>query len=173
METPNTSRHSTSDLDDPALKKVLAFLPVETYRAGETILTAGSKSGRLLILKSGAVVILKNSVEIARVKEPGAVFGEISALLNLPHTAEVRTLENSEFHVADAALLGKDPIALLHVAKILAWRLVVADEAFVELRGRLQSEQFVNFLNELAAAIEKARTTQPFRGRFFGQASDN
>ena len=34
-----------------------------------------------------------------------AVFGELSALLDQPHTADVRALETSKFHVADAALL--------------------------------------------------------------------
>jgi CRP-like cAMP-binding protein len=76
--------------------------------AGEAVLTAGSTSGRLLILKRGAVVILKGSVEIAKVKEPGAVFGEISALLDQPHTADVRALEDSQFYIADAALFGED-----------------------------------------------------------------
>ena len=101
-------------------EKIIAGLPLATYRAGETVLAAGSKSGRLLILKSGAVVILKDSIEIARVEESGAVFGELSALLDLPHTADVRALEDSQFHVADAALSVRDPVVLLQVAKILA-----------------------------------------------------
>ena len=52
---------------DDAFEKTLAVLPLTTYRAGETIMTEGSKSGRLLILKRGAVVILKDLIEIARV----------------------------------------------------------------------------------------------------------
>jgi hypothetical protein len=31
------------------------------------------------------------------------VFGELSVLLDQPHTADVRALEASQFHVADAA----------------------------------------------------------------------
>jgi len=81
-----------------------AALPLATYRAGETVLAAGSKSRRLLILKTGAVVVLKDSVEIARVDEPGAIFGELSALSDLPHTAGVRALEDAQFHIADATL---------------------------------------------------------------------
>jgi CRP/FNR family transcriptional regulator, cyclic AMP receptor protein len=42
------------------------------------------------------------------VMEPGAVFGELSALLNQPHTADVRTLEASEFRVAQADLLVEE-----------------------------------------------------------------
>ena len=54
------------------------------------MLAAGSRSGRLLILRNGAVAIIKDAIEIAKVAEPGAVFGELSALLDQPHTAGVR-----------------------------------------------------------------------------------
>ena len=88
--------------------KRLAALPLASYGPGETVFTEGTSAGRLLILKSGAVSIVKDGTAIARVAEPGAVFGELSALLDQPHSADVRTVEASEFHVADAAtLLGK------------------------------------------------------------------
>ena len=120
-----------------AFEKFLAVLPLVTYRAGETVLKAGSKTARLLILKRGEVVVIKDTIEIARVKEPGAVFGEISALLDQAHSADVRTLVDSQFHVADAAQLGKNPTAVLYVAKILARRLVAADESFIDLKKEL------------------------------------
>jgi CRP/FNR family cyclic AMP-dependent transcriptional regulator len=73
------------------------------------------------------------------VTEPGAVFGELSVLLDQPHTAEVRALEASQFHVADAAtLLREDPIALLYVATVLARRLDGANQALIELKRQLQ-----------------------------------
>ena len=59
----------------------LGALPIATYEAGETVLSAGSRTGRLLILKTGKVSVVKENVEIAKVAEPGAVFGELSALL--------------------------------------------------------------------------------------------
>ena len=105
MGTQNRTNEDAVGLDGAPFEKKLAALPLVTYRAGETVLTAGSKTGQLLILKTGTVVILKDSIEIARVEEPGAVIGELSALLDRPHTADVRILEDSQFHVADAALL--------------------------------------------------------------------
>ena len=99
--------------DIAVFQKRLAALPLATYQAGETVLTAGSTTGRLLILKEGAVEIIKEGVEIAKVTEPGAVFGELSVLLDKPHTADMRALEASQFHVADAAsLLAQDATAL-------------------------------------------------------------
>src|ERR1700756_154892 len=82
-------------------QRKLAGFPIATYQAGETVLAAASTTGRLLILKKGAVTVLKEGVEIGTVREPGAVFGEISALLDQPHTADVRALEASPFYVAD------------------------------------------------------------------------
>jgi hypothetical protein len=48
-----------------------------------------------------------------RPRSRGAVFGELSALLDQPHTTDVHAIEPSQFHVADAVtLLTHDPIAL-------------------------------------------------------------
>jgi CRP-like cAMP-binding protein len=121
-------------------QRKLASFPLATYQAGETVLTAGSTTGRLLILREGAVAVVKEGVEIAKVSEPGAVFGELSVLLDQPHTAEVRALEASQFHVADAAsLLRVDPTALLYVATVLAQRLDSANQALIELKRQVQA----------------------------------
>lgn len=99
---------------------VFATLPLATYQPGEIILAEGSKTGRLWILKKGAVAVARQGIEIAKVTEPGAVFGDISALLDMPHTADVRALEISVFHVVDAATSLQDPAVLVHVARVLA-----------------------------------------------------
>ena len=66
----------------------LAGLPVVKHRAQEVVLIAGSMTGGLLFLKSGAVEVIKDGVQIASVSAPGAVFGELAVLLDQPHTAE-------------------------------------------------------------------------------------
>ena len=120
----------------------LARLPVLQFQPGEIILAAGSTTGRLLVLRQGAVEILRDGIQIARVSEPGAVFGELAALLNKPHTADVRALERSEFNVADAtALLTDSPTTLLYVAALLAQRLDSANTALLDVRRQLQSSK--------------------------------
>src|SRR6516165_5533623 len=86
--------------DKAAFQNSLASLPLVTYQPGETVIVAGSKTERLLILKTGAVAVVKDDTEIAHVAEPGAVFGELSVLLDQPHTADVRALEASQFYIA-------------------------------------------------------------------------
>jgi CRP/FNR family cyclic AMP-dependent transcriptional regulator len=154
VETGNGANENALRQDD-AFNEALAVLPLTTYQAGEMVMTAGSKSGRLLILKRGAVVIFKDSIEIARVDEPGAVLGELSALLDQPHTADVQALEDSQFHVADAALPEKDPAMLLHVSRILARRIVAANRSLVQLKKQIQAGQSPSVLRKMLEKMEK------------------
>jgi CRP-like cAMP-binding protein len=131
---------SVTHLDDVTLKKNFAALPLAIHEAGETVLAAGSKTGRLLILGRGAVAVIREGIEIARVGEPGAVFGEISALLDQPHSADVRAVETSQFHVAHVAAL-QDPATLYYVAVVLARRLDGANQALAELRNQIRFGQ--------------------------------
>ena len=68
--------------DIGVFQKKLATLPLATYRAGETVLSTAATTGQLQVLKEGAVAVVKEGVEIAGVTEPGAVFGELSVLLD-------------------------------------------------------------------------------------------
>jgi CRP/FNR family transcriptional regulator, cyclic AMP receptor protein len=140
----------------------LAALPRAIFGAGETVMRQGTKSGRLLILRSGAVSVVKNGIEIAKVAEPGAVFGELSALLNQPHTADVRTINSSEFHIADASiLLTREAAALLYVATLLARRLDLANRGLIEMKSELAA---VTPLNRMRSAFAKIESMLSFIG---------
>jgi CRP-like cAMP-binding protein len=142
--------------DAAVFRRNLASLPVATYQAGETVLAAASSTGRLLILKEGAVAVVKEGVEIAKVTEPGAVFGELSALLDQPHTADVRALEDSQFHVANTASpLMQDPSALLHVAAVLARRVDCANRALLELKRQVEAGQPSSVIGKTVQKIEE------------------
>lgn len=141
--------------DNAALQRAVAALPVWAYEAGETVLAEGTRTGRLLILKQGAVCVVAGGVEIARVDEPGAVFGELSALLDQPHGADVRTLEASEFYAADAAvLLTQQPAVLLYVAMLAARRLDLANRGLVELKGELAAGASPSIMRNALGKVE-------------------
>jgi CRP/FNR family transcriptional regulator, cyclic AMP receptor protein len=141
MPEPGATTAARPLYDNAALQRAVAALPVWAYEAGETVLAEGTRTGRLLIPKQGTVCVVAGGVEIARVAEPGAVFGELSALLDQPHGADVRTLEPCEFYAADAAvLLTQQPAVLLYVATLLARRLDLANRGLVELKGELAAE---------------------------------
>ena len=120
------------------------------------VLTAGSKTGQLLVLRKGAVEILRDGIRIARVADSGAIIGEIGALLDKPHTADVRALEESEFSVADApALLAGSPITLLYVAAMLAGRLDGANTALLAVKRRLRAIPSHNDVAKSVATLEE------------------
>ena len=86
--------------------------------------------------------VVKDGEKIANVSAPGSVFGEQAALLDQPHTADVRTLEQSEFYVADAqAILAGDPTIALYVAAILATTRC-ANRSLIEVKHQLQAGEF-------------------------------
>src|SRR5438067_10734040 len=150
---PNVSMPLIPDM--AVFQRKLASFPLVTYEAGETVLSAASTTGRLLILKEGEVAVIKDGVEIARVAEPGAVFGELSVLLDQPHAADVRAMETSEFHVADAStLLTQNPVAVLYVATMLAHRLNGANHALIQLKHQLLTGEPPNVVAKTVSKME-------------------
>ena len=142
--------------DKAAFQNSLASLPLVTYQPGETVIVDGSNTGRLLVLKKGNVAIVKEDTEIARVAEPGAVFGELSVLLNQPHTADVRVLETSQFHIANATtLLTQNPTAVLYLATVLAQRLDVANHALIQLKHQLSTGEPHTVVAKTVSKIEE------------------
>ncbi|HEX4408579.1 MAG TPA: cyclic nucleotide-binding domain-containing protein [Xanthobacteraceae bacterium] len=142
-------------IHDPEVwQQKLAALPLQHFEAGHTIFAEGTKTGKLLILKSGAVAVSKHGIEIARVADPGAIFGELSALLDQPHGADVRTLEPSELHVTDAAHLLADPAALLYVTMILARRLDAANHGLHALKSQLEAGEPAGLVEQTIDRIE-------------------
>ena len=126
--------------DAATFQKSLAMLPISTYEPGEMVIAAGATTGKLLLLRQGVVEVVREGTQIARISEPGSVFGELAVLLDKPHTADVRALERSEFNVADAAtLLTSDPAATLYIAAILAARLDAANVALIEVKRQLET----------------------------------
>jgi CRP/FNR family transcriptional regulator, cyclic AMP receptor protein len=142
--------------DVVAFQKSLEALPISTYQPGEIVLAAGSTTERLLVLRQGVVEVLREGTQIAKVSEPGAVFGELSALLDKPHTADVRALERSEFSVADApALLAGDAAATLYIAAILARRLDGANAALVEVKRQLEAGEPRSMIAKMVEKVQE------------------
>jgi len=113
-------------------------------------------TGGLLFLKSGAVEVTKDGVQIANVSAPGAVFGELAVLLDQPHTADVRTLEQSEFYVADGpAMLAGDPTVALYVAAVLARRLDLGNRSLIEVKQKLESGEPHGVIGKTVEKVEE------------------
>ena len=103
--------------------------------AGTLVLHEGSKTGHLFVLLEGRLEVVKGDSIVAVVSEPGAMFGEMSVLLDQPHTATVRAASDSVVYEFDdaAAFLREQPAMALLIARLLAQRLNVANTYLADL----------------------------------------
>jgi CRP/FNR family transcriptional regulator, cyclic AMP receptor protein len=102
-----------------------AGLPEVQLTPGSVLLAEGEKSGKLYILIEGELEVSHGGVQIANISTAGSVFGEMSVLLDTPHTASVTAVRASRaFLVADVeTFLRSAPQVLHHIAALLALRL--------------------------------------------------
>lgn len=100
----------------------------------------GTTSGHLYVLKDGMVEVLRGDTQVATVGEPGALFGEMSVLLNRPHTATVRTMTPCTLYVFDdaASFLRSNPEIAYHVAKLIAGRLNAATSYLADIKQQFE-----------------------------------
>src|SRR4029077_18412827 len=96
--------------------------------AGTEVLHEGGRTGHLYVLSERRLEVVKGDNGDDSVTEPGAVLGEMSVLLDQPHTATVRAASDSTiYEIGDAAsFLREQPAVALLVARLLAQRLNVA-----------------------------------------------
>ena len=123
--------------------EICKSLPLRSIAAGETVLTDGATDSLLYIMVEGAVEIVKGDVQINTVSEPGAIFGEVSVLLGLPHMATVKALRPSVFRVAaePTEFLRSNPDIALAVAALLAKRLHILTTYLVDLKRQFESHE--------------------------------
>lgn len=121
---------------------VLRGYPLRTFAMGESVLTQGERTGLLYVLVSGSLVVIKDDVEVARVSEPGAILGDLSALLDVPHTASVRALKESSFHlVAEPRdFLIQHPAVCLQLCELLARRLDALNKYLVDVKHQFAGD---------------------------------
>ncbi|SDJ14935.1 MULTISPECIES: Crp/Fnr family transcriptional regulator [Bradyrhizobium] len=106
-----------------------------TMPAGALVIHEGGKTGHLFVLVEGRVEVVKGDSVVAVITEPGAVFGEMSLLLDQPHTATVRAASDSVIvEIDDAASFLRDqPEVALLIGRLMAQRLHVATTYLADL----------------------------------------
>lgn len=128
------------------------YLQEKKYDANTTILKEGESDNTLYVLKEGSVEIRKNGIKINEVSNPGALFGEMSVLLDVPHTAEVVTLSESTIYSIQNAsdFLRNQKEFSYHLSKILAERLQLVNQNLSVLKTQLKDN-----VDEVDTVIEK------------------
>jgi CRP/FNR family cyclic AMP-dependent transcriptional regulator len=113
-------------------------LPELTFPDGADVITEGQLEVPLLVLISGSTRVSREDVQISEIAEPGAVFGELSALLSAPATATVRAVGECVFRVCDdpRAFLREHPELAIAIAQMLARRLDALTHYLVDVRNQ-------------------------------------
>jgi CRP-like cAMP-binding protein len=127
---------------DPLLAAA-ADLPLQTIPAGEVFIEEGTDPGRLLVLVSGEVTVERDGVPFARIDRPGAIFGEMAAVLHQPATASARASTEVVVHVVDdpEAFLTERPGAALAVLRVTATRLDRMTQYLVDVKAQFAEEE--------------------------------
>ena len=128
------------------MRTILSYcqqFPETTFGSGEVILTEGERAGILYILVEGNVEVLKGDFQVNTVSQPGAIFGEISVLLNIPHMATVKTLAPSRFSVIERSseFLQAHPDISYQLARLLALRLQGVTTYLVDLKRQFVDQE--------------------------------
>ena len=100
------------------------WLKFDWFPAGYVLVPQGGKLGKLFVLRQGEVEIERDGTFISSTSQPGAIFGEMSLLLDIPHSATVRAVSDIEVFVIEDALrvLEANPGWTLQIARLLARR---------------------------------------------------
>jgi serine phosphatase RsbU (regulator of sigma subunit) len=152
---------------DPAwLKKIIPLLTPIRCGPGTTLITEGEPGESMFLIKSGRVDITKtlgsNEVIMIGSLGPGAYFGELSLIDNLPRSASVVTAEDSEIYELsksdfDRLLTDNGDIAIAFYKNCLnetfsRFRSNVASYTFSQHNLRVASEQLAEINRDLSFA---------------------
>ena len=137
-----------------SILKHLGKLKPTDFAAGETLIAQG-RPARLFVLGTGSLEVLRGDVPVATIDEPGAVVGEMAALLSRPASATVRTKTEVSAYVIDdpEKFFEKSPAVLLEIARTLARRLDATTAHLADNRHRFAGAEDMVFLEDVFALL--------------------
>ncbi len=114
---------------------------IQTKGPGQWVMRDGEASTEIyrIISTDKGLEVVKNGNQLAVIKEPGEIFGEMAFLLNEGRTAGIKSLGNSVLEVYSpkqlAAMLSDYPDFSLRVITTLAKRLAATSRELAEIKG--------------------------------------
>lgn len=152
--------------------KHITVLREETFQSGDVLLKRGDEGSQLLFLVEGSVSVEKDSIQVARISEPGALFGEMSVLLDLPISADVIALDEVRVRICDepVSFLKTTPEVALHAARILASRLQSTTTYLADIKSQYQDQ--TNHLGLVDKVLDALTEQQPRAMRNTDRAQD-
>jgi serine/threonine protein kinase len=139
----------------PGLQTVLDQMQIESltgqdkqeqkHPPGSVLFYEGDNSRDFYILQSGRCEVLRSGKRLATIDQPGACFGEMSAILGVRRTATVRTLDKAACTIIPVetfeSFLAEHPDLQRRVLEIALKRLRDLNERFVESQNRISASK--------------------------------
>jgi CRP-like cAMP-binding protein len=135
--------------------KLIAGRKVEHFDAGSIVIKEGTADGPMYVVIRGEVEVLKNNVRVARIFQPGAIFGEMHVLCGCPHSATIRTLKPSTFAIIDnpRQFLESSAEASLYVAELLGERLNAMNKYLVDVKQQYEGHDHLGMVDEVLNSL--------------------
>ena len=126
-------------------------LPEVAFEPGQAIVREGERAGAIWVLVQGELEVRKAGIVVNTITRPGALVGEISALLDAPYGAEVRATAPSLLrHAVDGrALLASHPDITRLVAVGLAERLNFVTSYLADLKQQYGDAPGLSMVSEV------------------------
>ena len=133
----------------------LTIVSQRILRAGDVLIQQGDAGGDLFILEHGSLAVERDGVHVTTISSPNALIGEMSVLLQKPHSATVRATSTVSVNVIrDArAQLMRDPELTFRLAALVASRLDTTTALLVDLSKEHPGKAEQGFLARILSAI--------------------
>ncbi len=144
------------------IEKSLKEFPLISLTAGEYLLKESEKTDSIYFLLEGSVKVTKDGYDIAVVSDKGAVFGEMSILLDNEHSASVQCVEDSKFyHIAHPRKYLEDhPRVIWHIAQILGLRLFNLNQYLVDVKSQYEGHDHLNMVDDVLETLLNQQKTK-------------
>ena len=140
----------------------LKEFPLVSMSAGELLLVQGEKTDSIYFLFEGSVEVVKDGYKVAVVSDKGAVFGEMSIMLENEHSATVKCIENSKFYHIEhpRKYLEDHPKIIWHIARILGLRLFNLNQYLVDVKRQYEGHDHLNMVDDVLETLLNQQKTK-------------
>ena len=139
--------------------------PVVSLTAGQYLMSQGEMTDSIYFLLEGVVRVTKDGYDVAVITDKGAVFGEMSILLDYQHTASVQCLEDSSFYHIEhpKKYLEEHPRLIWHIAQILGMRLFNLNQYLVDVKRQYEGHDHLHMVDEVLETLLNQQKTRILR----------
>lgn len=146
-------------------------LPEKSFQPGEILMTEGGRDKLIYVLIEGGVDIYKRDILVSRQSEPGAIYGELAVLLEVPHTATVKAATPLKTYVVEeaTAFLRSHPDLSFLLASLLARKLNSITTYLADLKDQFEDRHdHLGMVDEVLASLlhEQIEEIEPGSARY-------